>query len=579
MARPTRLPRCGAAAVLALVALTLAAAPASARPPAPGTTIERPVNSVAPDADVVRETYVRVYEPLPETAGPHPRRCDWIGYLRFRSAGGPGDPSRADAVLVGMPGILAGASMHDRLARNVVRHGSLAGLSFEYWALDRRANCLEDRRGIAAARRAGDASVAWEYYWGDREVRGRRFTGFADPLETQFLSEIGLEQTVRDEFAVIRNGIPERRVRRERVFCGGHSLGGPLTTALAGWDLDGDPETKADAGYRQCAGFFGLDTSLGFGSGEGSPVGVAGALALATKASPYVSVPPLTPETSQLIAAVGVGAFYDPHGTDLLGQIPETPMISLSQRMLYSRDAVNFVTQTPSIRDFTITNETVLGGILDDNSQPVTILRTSLGTTDGGPLTAKDFPLPSALGLPVPLFNNRFIVIPEDPEAPLYGWRDYDQMETAPASSLVAEGTRFTSAASEVSDIRDLARQMFEAPANWAEQYFPTRIATDVGAAGEGDRSGGLENLIYDGIARRPALLVQAGDGDLNSGPRPRAGTAEPPNGLPRSDALVLPGYNHIDVVAAAWDQPSGQPEPASAALADFVRRVLGRGR
>ena len=82
-----------------------------------------------------------------------------------------------------------------------------------------------------------------------------------------------MEQTVRDWNAVMTNGIPSRAVRRRKMFCGGHSLGGPLTTAYAGWDFDGNPATTADAGYEQCAGFFGLDTSLTTGGGDASPAG------------------------------------------------------------------------------------------------------------------------------------------------------------------------------------------------------------------------------------------------------------------------------------------------------------------
>src|SRR6185436_1318509 len=106
-------------------------------------------------------------------------------------------------------------------------------------------------------------------------------------------------------YVVIRRGIPDRDVRREKVFCGGHSLGGPLTAAFADWDFDGDPQTKADAGYKQCAGFFGLDTSLDFDSDGSGGIGIADALAAASGASPYVNAPPFTPETIQILGPFG----------------------------------------------------------------------------------------------------------------------------------------------------------------------------------------------------------------------------------------------------------------------------------
>ena len=56
-------------------------------------------------------------------------------------------------------------------------------------------------------------------------------------------------------------------------------------------------------------------------------------------------------------------------------------------------------------------------------------------------------------------------------------------------------GAPYTSREGEVSDLRQLARTLFEAPANFTEQYFPTRILTDVAAAG----AGGFAELRYDG--------------------------------------------------------------------------------
>lgn len=578
--RRLRLGRTGLALSLAtLVSLTGGSADGHAQPTR-GKKVERPIRSAAADASRVEESYVRLHEPLPESAGPHPARCDWISYLRFRSVDGPRVPSRADAIFVSMPGLFGGASSQDPVARNVVRQAARRGLSAEYWVLDRRANCLEDRRGVRAAAQARDPEVGFDYYWRGREVDGKRFEGFVQPWEARFLSAVGVEQTVRDMLAVIKRGVPSQRVRKRKLFCGGHSLGGPLTSAFAGWDFDGDPATEDDAGYMQCAGFFGFDTSLGFeANGGSSPIGLAFGLDAVSHASPYLQAPPFTPETIQLIAPIGIGAYYSPEQTDLIDQLPRSPMIELSQRVLFSRDAANFATGSPSIRDFNLTNETVLAGIFDDNSEPVTILRASLGTTEGGPVVQKDFPLPGHLGLSAGLVHNDFLVIPSEPAAPLYSWRRFDRMD-APGAPVQRNraGEPVTSAKSEVTDVHEFARLMFEPPADFAEQYFPTRILTDVIAASGGDRSGSLAALRHDGIAKRPAFLIQAGESDANTGAEPAAEQGGmPPNVDPRSGIVTVPGYNHVDVTVAAWRQNGNGPEPSSDALLDFATDVIGR--
>jgi hypothetical protein len=293
-------PRALALAVLA-GALCLALGPTSAgaapRSPKPGTTVSRPVRSAAPDANLVKESFVRVYKPLPAADGPHPKACDWISYLRFRSVDGPQNPSRADAVFAIIPGFLGGAGSFDQVARNTVRVAAARGRQVEFWALDRRSNCLEDDTGVKAAAKAHDPSVAYDYYWGDRRVDGRRFAGWVSEQDAAWLDHVGLAQTMRDWYTVLKAGIPSRRVRAHKVLCGGHSMGGPLTAAFASWDFDGNRKTRDDRGYRQCAGFVGLDTRLKLGLPSGAATSPSGVLldAIVASNSPYVNTPPTVP--------------------------------------------------------------------------------------------------------------------------------------------------------------------------------------------------------------------------------------------------------------------------------------------
>src|SRR3954453_13444247 len=195
--------RAVAAAALTVLVLTTGSA-------AGATRTEQRVRSAAPDAGRVAESYVRVRAPLPASAGAHPQACDWLIYLRFRDPEGPTRASDADAIVTAMPGFLSGAAPLDQLARNFVRRMSDRGKHVEFWSLDRRANCLEDHRGIDAAARAHDPQVAYDYYWGGKAIGGVKFAGWKSSSQAQWLEHVGLEQTVQDWYSVLTKEIPNR---------------------------------------------------------------------------------------------------------------------------------------------------------------------------------------------------------------------------------------------------------------------------------------------------------------------------------------------------------------------------------
>ena len=544
--------------------------PASASAhPKPGTQVAHPVRSAAPDANLVKESFVRVYKPLPKRDGPHPKACDWISYLRYRSAHGPHKPSRANAVFVIIPGFLGGAGSFDQVARNTVRDAAQMGKYVEFWALDRRSNCLEDDRGVRAAARSKNPEVGYDYYWHNKPIDGKRFAGWVTPQQAAWLKHVGLAQTMNDWYAVLKAGIPNRHVRARKVFCGGHSMGGPLTAAFASWDFDNNPKTKYDAGYRQCAGFVGLDTQLKVRTPSLDPTNPSAVLlaAVIASGSPYVNVPPLVPETIQLPPIFGVGAFYHPNRFDLLRNLPHSRNINLAQRFLFSRNTVNFATGRPNIRDFTISNAADLAGVFDDNSAPLFFMRSSLGFMEGGDLADKNFPQP-----------NPSLAIPTDKTA-TYTWQNYDQVgKNGRPVQLNDEGDPYTDREGEASDIHQFARTQFESPANFIEQYFPTKLLKDLQKAGQGNRNGSLSHLKYNGPSKRPAIIVRARDSQNNDAPDsgpPIKGP--PPNKKKLSRSITVPGYNHLDVITAARRQNDGRPEPTSGALARFAKKVTRR--
>ncbi len=203
-----------------------------------------------------------VFAPLQADALPHPPECDYLSYLRWRSVDGPTDSASADRILVAQPGLSASAGALESVARNTVSAAAADGSHIEFWALDRRSNCLEDHTGTQAALAAGDLAVAADYYYGGSEINGRKFAGFADGDRTAWLADQSLEATLRDQYDLLRAELPDQQLRKQKVLCGGHSLGGSITGFFAEWDFDGNPETLDDAGYNQCAGYFALDTVI-----------------------------------------------------------------------------------------------------------------------------------------------------------------------------------------------------------------------------------------------------------------------------------------------------------------------------
>ncbi|MEU0111778.1 hypothetical protein ABZ322_39360 [Streptomyces sp. NPDC006129] len=558
----------GAALAVLLTAGTLTAAAPGAR--ADGARTETPVVSTSPVTGVT-ESVVRVKVPLPESAGPRPAACDWLSYLRYRSADGPAASADADRILIAQPGILEGAGAFDSVARNTVARAAGQGLHIEFWALDRRSNCLEDRTGIAS----GDQHTAVDYYYRGKQVDGRTFDGFAENRQLGWMAKLGIEQTVRDQYDLLAAELPNQAQRKRKVLCGGHSLGGVITGYFAAADFDGDRATTSDAGYNQCAGYFALDTTvstsladlsgslpddtnlpdIGLGYGVIQAGLDSGVLPRALSA-PVL----LNPETMTLLGIAGMGALKNPDAEATLPRyLPSNLNIEATHRVLFSKDTAAFLTGKPAVKDFRLTNGAVLGALLDDNSVPLAFLQTSVGFFDGGPIADKSFPVANGGTEQPGLYGTAYKAIPDRPQGPLYTWRTYDRVgDPDDPGYRSADGTPFTGPGEEVTDIRQLARSLAEQPLDFTEQYFPTKLVTDL----QMSTSPQVKKLVVhpDGLKANPVLTVLAGEGLL-------AGRV-PPELRP----VIADGYQHLDVLTAAAEQNDGRPEPVSTGLAAFAR-------
>lgn len=568
-----------AVSTVAAAALAASSAAATHSTAAAGPARIESIWASSSPVDGVISSEVTVRAPLPADVAPHPEQCDNLSYLRWRSDAGPVDSAAADRILVAQPGVFEGAGAFDSVARNTVAAAAAEGNSIEFWALDRRSNCLEDHHGVRSALESGSFDTAANYYFDGAQVDGKTFAGYADGPVTAWLESQGLEQTLRDQYDVLRLELPDPAARKNKVLCGGHSLGGFLTGYFAEWDFDGNPATTDDAGYNQCSGYFALDTVIKAGMpsiggpdlGEIPPLlaGPVEQVSLALdRALPVLRLPAvINPETTNLLALAGLAAALDPDGVNaLLDRVPDNTNIDLTLRTLLSKDAAMAVTGSPDVRDLHATNEATLGALLDDNSQPLGFLQTSMGFLAGGPVVDKSFPLPASIALSA---NGTFGDAPKaspsvygDPGV-VYRWLDYD--EVGSDASLPNE-SEYTDRSSEVSSVDEVARSLSEPPLDFTEWYFPSRLNFDLGQTAAPSIAENHLNL--DGVSRNPIVTFQ-GSG----------GISLPTSANPTDVPIILPGYNHLDVLTAAPTQNDGRPEVVSTTLARFAADPSSRGR
>ena len=161
------------------------------------------------------------YVSLPGFPAPGtPAKLNHTFYLRYHASG-----AETDTVLILMPGMLSGATSFDPLARQLV--ASRAGL--EVWALDRRANALEDRRALQESLRNRDPEVAYRYYLTDAGTPA----GFnaVSAENVGFMRRWGLVTHLYDLHAVVK----QARSDAETVILGGHTLGASIVGLYAAY--------------------------------------------------------------------------------------------------------------------------------------------------------------------------------------------------------------------------------------------------------------------------------------------------------------------------------------------------------
>jgi len=201
--------------------------------------------------------------------------------VRVAGADVPSTPSRYDAqttlrwgldepvetIVIAVPGLFGGAAQFGPLARRLV--AAVPGL--HVWAVDRRANALEDLAPAREAYARGDTDLLTRTYLGTEDVAPTFRAPDRDAFA--FVADWGLATHLADLDAVVR----EARAQAPRVVLLGHSLGASQVALYSAWKgpersgrqmidglvlVDGAPGRTGAYGYARGFRLFGVPVVL-----------------------------------------------------------------------------------------------------------------------------------------------------------------------------------------------------------------------------------------------------------------------------------------------------------------------------
>lgn len=333
------------------------------------------------------------------------------------------------------------------------------------------------------------------------------------PADLSFMREWGLDTTLRD----LRAAVQEAQKITPNVFLGGHSLGGVLTGLYAAYDFDGTP------GFADVKGLVMLDGVLGSTAYQPltqneyetgfSEMGFASPGLSGLSAQPYLQTAFFGPQLASRAAAQAMLASRDPNGLSPSGLVP-FPASNLAAALLS----------------------------IDRRYAVLPFLAVTTGQATGVTerLNVAAFALSKTLNL-----QSQQATGLSDPKVPA-GWR---QDPAAPT------------------DAQDFVNRFWLPTGDYSEWYFPSRLMLDVSAAGLNTRGTPFAEMrvYHDAQVNLPVLGVAAEFG-LTSENDYRAYARR---NRAQLTVRTLPGYAHLDVVAARSNQLAGW-------IDGWLRGVLG---
>ncbi len=453
------------------------------------------------------------------------------------------EPAQLKALLVLMPGLLGGAGDFDEMARAIVQMGKG---DIEVWAVDRRSVLLNDFTGMQAAWNSKDPSRAVDYYFSGATIDGKTYAGMPPTTSVSYMSEWGLDTTLRDLNTII--SLVPQQYRKTNLFLGGHSLGAWIAQDYAGYEFS-DSVTSPEPGYDNIAGVVLLDgggsglmqtmTASQYISGSGITQDISG------MNFTMPSLDQLRQNPSDVMVVSLIGSAMGSLGTAveamflnmftfvqiegmyaMLEPNQISPMLRISQFDLIATALLGNM-------QFKATNLAMLGFAMDRNFNPISIMSATLGSPDG--------PLKSTQSA---FFPGVTVSQPTNTGTVTYTWNGENH----------------------ITSITDLAAVLSNTYTTMSERYFPTRLLLDTMALG-GDYGPiqitdwryqqGL-HVLYTPQMDAPVIAFGGGAGveqnaqlfDQYKGILPPARNC---SNQPRSacgfDIHIMPNYTHLDVL------------------------------
>lgn len=520
--------------------------PEDAPPPRDWPFVEPPLSS-EPEPGILRD--IIEIASAPAAVNPRgdiatPNALNRARFVRFHAASG----AAPSAIVIAMPGILGGAGSFEFLARALVRR-SLTETEgpIEVWAIDRRSNFLEDTRGLDAAEAMRNPEVARGYYNGRETIGGQAFGGFVAQRDMLFASEWGVATHFADLRAVI-DRVPAS-LQKTHVFLLGHSLGASMAETFGAWEFE-----DGTRGASLVAGIVLIDGSQGetpmeesvFREGGGAGLMPTSGIDTIRESAPAIALPLLGVGVYVQAEILAMSALYEPD------EVRTTD--NARNRVFGTLLGLNPNALPP------MTNEAAFGFGFDESSNGLSFAAVSMGTSAGGPLESYESLFGTTLMRPADRMST-------------YTWVDAADVTPREATPLA-----------------NLAHSWFDGRTNFAEWYFPARLANDLAACGGLAISATAWQAEFGLRCRHgaemdaPVLAIASalrGPDDYDASRLRGApiGAGRPNAGLARTDPAAYrvvnaAGFTHIDPLSG--EDFTGNPVPE--AVLSFVRVNAGAG-